>query len=88
MTCQQTIYPIIIIAIAILIFAFYINNRREYYGGIVKNIRRLPANDCRNNCLQYYKRCMYDRGGLDAGQCDNRYQNCLKTCYYTDFQRM
>ena len=64
------------------------SNSYEGYGGVIKNIKRIPASNCKLNCMQYYNRCMYDRGGIDAGQCLNRYRSCVSTCYYSNFHRL
>ena len=82
----------IIVIIALIFFVILLfkecNNEKEYYGGPIKNIRRIPRTTCYDNCSQYYKQCMAQFGNIDAGLCSNRYWNCISTCNYSDFHRL
>ena len=84
-------YLLILAILIILIIVFMCKDKigcKEYYGGPVKNIRRIPRTTCYGNCDQYYQQCMAQFKNVDAGLCSNRYWNCISTCNYTDYHRM
>ena len=58
---------------------------REYFGGPVKHLRRIPKTSCWKVCGQYYADCMDKYGGLDAGFCQTRLESCKNVCNYSDF---
>lgn len=91
---EERMYLVILSIVIIFAFVILCNCKelkfggREYYGGPVKKIRRIPKTTCYGNCDQYYKQCMAQFQGTDAGTCHNRFWNCITTCDYTDFHRL
>lgn len=84
----MTNYGWIILLIILIILCIYFFPRREYYGGPVKKIRRIPRSECYNICGQYFRDCMARSQYTDAGICHNRLNNCIAQCNYTDFHRL
>jgi len=82
---------IILMVILLVLFIVYLWNKshtRENFGGPVKNIRRIPKNDCYGICNQYYNNCMAQYQYNDAGECKRRLDGCISQCNYTDYHRM
>lgn len=82
------IYAYIIVLLLIAILLILNNKRIEGYGGPVKRIRRIPKNDCYGICKQYYNDCMRMYSHIDSNFCLTKLNNCIKSCYYSDFQRL
>lgn len=76
----------VLVFIGIVIYLFQSN--KEYYGGPIKRIRRIPQNTCYNLCEQNYQYCMNQFGYINALYCSNKLQNCKHVCDYTDYQRL
>lgn len=61
----------------------------EDYGGPIKNIKRIPFNNCSLICNGYYKKCLDEYGGNDAGWCAEQFSDaCVAECKYTDYHRL
>lgn len=79
----------VLLAVIAVIVVLIVLNRKEHYGGPVKNIRKIPFNNCQQICNTYYTSCMRDYGSIDAEWCRERFQtNCLSECYYSKYQRL
>ncbi len=78
----------ILILIIILFIKHPITSNKEPYGGPVKNIKRIPKNNCYNLCREYYIDCFRRFGHNDFGDCVNSYNNCISNCNYTSFHRV
>ena len=73
---------------AIVLFVFFTASRKERYGP-VKDIKRIPFNDCKNICEGYYQKCVADNRLSDAGWCEAQFRRaCVNECYYSNYHRM
>lgn len=80
-----------------LVIVFYLISRQkgseghviERYGP-VKNVRKIPFNNCVQICNQYYTHCVADARYGSASQytCNLLRNSCNLECYYSDFQRL
>jgi hypothetical protein len=83
-----TIVSIVIIVMLISTWPIR-SNYAENYGGPIKNIKRIPFNNCQLICNGYYKKCMDEYGGNDAGWCAEQFSDaCVGECKYTDYHRL
>lgn len=76
-----------IVLIALLSFV----STKEYYGGKIKKIRKIPFNECARICETYRVSCLRDGREEDAGFCNERFGPggfCVQECYYSNYQRM
>lgn len=80
---------IIIVASIILLFVLLTPNTylMENYGGPIKNVRKIPLNDCNISCQREYEICT-DRYPSNFGVCSDRREGCLGQCYYSNYQRL
>lgn len=62
-------------------------HKREYYGGPVKNSRKIPMTDCYQLCDNWAARCARDRPG-DEYRCFEMGQSCRSECYYSNSHRL
>ncbi len=72
-----------------MLFSF--TGSKEYYGGQIKKIRKIPFNDCARICNTYLQDCLSKYQYNDAGWCQQRFGEhgtCVSECYYSNFQRM
>lgn len=81
------LYIILVIIFVVILWYFFFNKRKERYGNI-KSFRRVPKNNCYDLCRQYYNDCMIRYQYIDAGNCQNRFNNCVGECNYSDFHKM
>lgn len=72
----------------VLLFAFNRNNNnsKEFYGGPVKNVRKVPISDCYRRCDIWMSNCMRDRPG-DEHRCVEMGEACRAECYYSNSHR-
>lgn len=73
----------------LLLFSF--TSTKEYYGGQIKKIRKIPFNDCERICKTYLADCLKKYSNTDPGWCHERFGtfgSCVSECYYSNFQRM
>jgi len=78
---------LIVALAAVCLFKFV--KPRENYGGPVRNIKKIPFNDCQRICNTYYQGCMQDYASLDSEWCRERFgENCVRECYYSSSQRL
>jgi hypothetical protein len=64
---------------------------KEYYGGQVKNIKKIPFNDCVRIADTYLKSCLRDNKYANPGACYDRFGPqgwMVSECYYSNYQRM
>ena len=72
-----------IIAICLLTIK---GSTKEFYGGPVKNIRKVPISDCYRRCDIWMSNCMRDRPG-DEHRCVEMGEACRAECYYSNSHR-
>ncbi len=80
---------IICVSAALLAIAaiYLLKSGNEYYGGPVKNIRKIPMTDCYTLCDRWSMHCKFhDPGNHDA--CQRRRNSCRAECYYSNSHRM
>lgn len=77
----------IMIAICVIVWCFFGKSKKENYGP-VKNLKRVPKNNCYEGCKQYYTGCMARYQYVDASDCWRRFDQCINACNYSDFHRM
>lgn len=84
------VYVMLAVGALFFVFMFYRNKKssREYFGGKIKNMKRIPKTTCWKLCDQYYVDCMSKYGGLDAGYCQTRQSSCVNVCNHQDFMVM
>lgn len=59
---------------------------REYYGGPIKAVRKIPMTDCYGICDYQYKRCLQTRPYYNDDRCEVRQYACKAECYYSNAQ--
>lgn len=62
------------------------HRRKEYYGGPIKNSRKIPMTDCYQRCDEWAARCAVDRPG-DEYRCYEMGQHCRAECYFSNSHR-
>jgi len=88
MCSTQILILVFVLLVFILLFINIIRSKREYYGGAVKRIHKIPKTTCYGICGQHYQRCMAENQYIDADYCRGRYNNCVSVCNYSDYHRM
>ena len=86
---MNAIYICILILAAAALFLCF--KTKEYYGGQIKKIRKIPFNDCARICNTYLQDCIKKYNNTDAGWCYERFGpmgTCVSECYYSNHQRM
>jgi hypothetical protein len=82
---------IVLLIVAIVIYIVFTcsgsSKRNEKYGGVIKNVTKIPLSDCYRKCEQWRVQCNNDRPG-NAGGCDNIAEGCKLECYYSNSHRM
>lgn len=63
-------------------------NYREGYGGQVKNIKKIPFNDCVRICKSYRDGCLRQFADTDAMECIKGMDHCAAECYYSSAHRL
>ena len=83
------VYAIIFAAIVVLV-VYMIKNRKtfEFYGGAVRNVRKVPMNDCYSMCERSYNACRLRYYYDNTGKCERQNNACYGECYYSNSQRM
>lgn len=79
----------IVTILFLLLFSF--SSTKEYYGGKIKNIKRIPFNNCERICGTYLQDCLNKYQHNDAGWCHERFGpmgTCVSECYYSNHHRM
>ena len=76
----------LILGICILLLTVTRKNNKEFYGGPVKNIRKIPISDCYRNCDMWMANCIKNRRG-DEHRCVEMGEACRMECYYTNSHR-
>lgn len=71
----------------VILFLFIFTINKENYGAL-KVLKRVPKNNCYDNCKQYYTGCMARYQYVDASDCWRRFDNCINACNYSDFHKM
>lgn len=81
---------IILIIVGILILFFIKQKQKmEMYGGPIRNIKRIPQDDCIKICDTYHADCMQKYGFMSADRCHKRFkEHCPLECQMSDYQRM
>ena len=79
---------LIFLGAIVVLWVFY-NQRREGYGGMIKNIKKVPFNDCVRICDTFYQTCMATDGQVDPGKCYARFkESCPTECVYSSYERL
>lgn len=84
-------YVVCLIITILLLLLFSFTSTKEYYGGKIKNIRKIPFNDCQRICGTYLVDCLAKYRGTDPAMCYERFGpmgTCVSECYYTQYHRM
>jgi hypothetical protein len=82
---------VILSILLLLLLLFSYAGAKEYYGGKIKKIRRIPFNDCVRICGTYLTDCLSKYGANDAGWCYERFGMqgaCVAECAYSSHHRM
>jgi hypothetical protein len=81
---------VIIIFTIFLLGAFLLlgGSTRETYGGPIKVLRRLPINECKTICDNYFYDCLRKTRLTDYDLCEKRQTACKAICTYSNFQRL
>ena len=75
----------IFLLLIIIVFICVIETKKENYSGF-RAVGRKNKNYCKDYYLNLYKECIKASGGRDInGDCFNRIQPYLISCYFTDF---
>lgn len=82
------IYIILVILFVFIIYNVFSKKRTIEGYGYIKSFRRVPKNNCYENCKQYYDDCMIRYQYVDAWNCKSRFDNCISACNYSDFHKM
>lgn len=78
-----------VILLALILFSTV--GSKEYYGGQIKNVRRIPFNDCARIIEGYRRDCWKKYSGTDAGWCEERFGptgSAILECYYSNSHRL
>jgi hypothetical protein len=81
----------IVLLVVAALFLFSMVGSKEYYGGKIKNIKKIPFNDCARICNTYLEGCLRDNKYANPGACYTRFGpqgTCVSECYYSNYQRM
>ena len=78
------------IGIGVLFYFILTSSAKEFYGGQIKKIKKLPFTECKNICDGYYEKCLIDnRVTGDTEWCRRRFkESCVSECYYSNYHRM
>lgn len=86
---------ILVVVTVIILFILYFftigdriklyGNSREYFGGPVKSLKRIPKNDCHGICRQIYTYRLANLSTADPGYAYNRYTSCVNTCNHNNY---
>lgn len=74
-----------LIAGSFFLWLFY--NKREHYGAM-KNIKKIPFNDCVALCNGLNRKCALDNVEADPSWCDRLNEACESQCYYTSYHQL
>ena len=84
--CQMETVWIVIVVTVVVFLVFMCSSKKEHYGPI-KNITRIPTNNCKDICLQHYRREMAEFGHLNADWIAKKYHSCINVCNHTNHFR-
>jgi len=76
----------LILGISLLFMITRTGITKEFYGGPVKNIRKVPISDCYRQCDIWMSNCIRDRPG-DEHRCVEMGEACRAECYYSNSHR-
>lgn len=82
---------LLILGVLATLYLLSMVGSKEYYGGKVKNIKKIPFNDCARICNTYLVACLEDNKYANPGACYTRFATggtCEKECYYSNYQRV
>ena len=81
---------IIIICVIFLLSACLLLSgaTREAYGGPITVIRRIPINECKTICDNYFYDCLRKTRMTDYDLCEKKRGACKAICTYSNFQRL
>lgn len=86
MKIGQSLLFLFTICLAIYLVLCLTFPKRENYGGIVKNVRKIPMSDCYQRCDIWAANCARDRPG-DEYRCRQMGEACRAECYYSNSHR-
>jgi len=75
------------ICVGIVLILIMIAPSREFFGGPVKNIRKIPVSDCYDSCDLKSQWCEQDRPG-NQGLCQLLRLGCRSECFYSNHHRV
>ncbi len=73
-----------IIAVVIIVFLILTCSSKKEKFGPVKNIQRIPLNNCYTICDQYWDRCMREFSNVPGNWCNTRYHSCINICNHSN----
>lgn len=88
MDTARSILIILVVVVSVCILSLV--GTKEYYGGKVKKITKIPFNDCVRICKTYLSACLEDNKYADPGGCYRRFGTggtCETECVYSNYQR-
>jgi hypothetical protein len=84
--CDVWMFMVASTVLAVVAYALYIN--REWYGGPIKNSKKIPMTTCRQVCNTFGKQCASMVEGPAKKVCEQRRNSCHMECHYSNMQRM
>ena len=85
---RLSVVAAIVFLLGVLLLAGAAANPREAYGGVIKVIRRIPADEANTICGMHFEKCLVDTGGTDFALCERRRENCRLQARYSYFHRL
>lgn len=82
---------LIVLGVVATIFLLTMVSSKEHYGGKIKNIKKIPYNDCVRIAETYLKACLRDNKYANPGSCYDRFGPdgwMQAECRYSNYQRM
>lgn len=89
---QLEIVALIVSTLILCLLIFRKNNSNvtslEFYGGPIRNVRKLPMTDCYDRCVKWSKFCERRIPDTNNDICERVKNSCMDECYYSNAQRM
>lgn len=64
------------------------NSLVENYGGVIRNVKKIPMTDCYKMCDRNGGQCQRMYPHDNVGKCFAQWESCRKECYFSNAQRM
>ena len=78
----------LVVVIGICYYFYTRKTSVEKYGGIIKNLRKIPVTDCFSMCDRWTNHCLVtDPYNFSDNKCQRNGLSCKLSCYYSLVQR-